>query len=41
MDNKKERERAELHKIIWNIADDLRGTVDGWDVKQYVVGMLF
>ena len=41
MDNKKERERAELHKIIWNIADDLRGTVDGWDFKQYVLGMLF
>ncbi len=38
---KKEQERAELHKIIWNIADDLRGTVDGWDFKQYVLGMLF
>ncbi len=41
MDNQKEQERAELHKIIWNIADDLRGTVDGWDFKQYVLGMLF
>ena len=41
MDIKKEQERAELHKIIWNIADDLRGTVDGWDFKQYVLGMLF
>lgn len=41
MDNQKELERAELHKIIWNIADNLRGTVDGWDFKQYVLGMLF
>ncbi|MDC7951161.1 type I restriction-modification system subunit M [Methanomassiliicoccaceae archaeon COG_1] len=41
MDNKKETERAELHRIIWNIANDLRGSVDGWDFKQYVLGMLF
>jgi len=41
MDNKKEQERAELHRIIWNIANDLRGSVDGWDFKQYVLGMLF
>lgn len=27
--NKKERERAELHRVIWNIANDLRGSVDG------------
>ena len=40
-DNKKETERAELHKTIWNIANDLRGSVDGWDFKQYVLGMLF
>jgi type I restriction enzyme M protein len=40
-DNKKEQERAELHRIIWNIANDLRGSVDGWDFKQYVLGMLF
>ena len=40
-DNKKEYERAELHKTIWNIADDLRGSVDGWDFKNYVLGMLF
>jgi len=39
--NKKEQERAELHRIIWNIANDLRGSVDGWDFKQYVLGMLF
>lgn len=41
MDNKKEREREELHKTIWKIADDLRGSVDGWDFKQYVLGLLF
>ncbi|WP_067141028.1 type I restriction-modification system subunit M [Oceanivirga salmonicida] len=39
--NKKETERAELHKTIWNIANDLRGSVDGWDFKQYVLGFLF
>lgn len=39
--NKKEKERAELHRTIWNIANDLRGSVDGWDFKQYVLGMLF
>lgn len=39
--NKKEQERAELHRVIWNIANDLRGSVDGWDFKQYVLGMLF
>lgn len=37
----KEQQRAELHKTIWSIADDLRGSVDGWDFKQYVLGMLF
>ena len=41
IDNKKEQERAELHRTIWNIANDLRGSVDGWDFKQYVLGMLF
>lgn len=40
-DIKKEQERAELHRAIWSIADDLRGSVDGWDFKQYVLGMLF
>ena len=39
--NKKEQERTELHRTIWNIANDLRGSVDGWDFKQYVLGMLF
>ena len=37
----KEAERAELHKTIWRIANDMRGSVDGWDFKAYVLGMLF
>lgn len=37
----KEQERSELHRAIWQIANDLRGAVDGWDFKQYVLGMLF
>ncbi len=37
----KEQERAELHRAIWQIANDLRGSVDGWEFKQYVLGMLF
>jgi type I restriction enzyme M protein len=37
----KEVERAELHRTIWRIANDLRGSVDGWDFKAYVLGMLF
>ncbi len=41
MDNRKEQERDELHRTIWSIANDLRGSVDGWDFKQYVLGMLF
>ena len=40
-DIRKEQEREELHKAIWSIADDLRGSVDGWDFKQYVLGMMF
>ena len=39
--NKKEIEREELHKTIWKIANELRGSVDGWDFKQYVLGLLF
>jgi len=35
------REREELHKAIWSIADNLRGSVDGWDFKQYILGMMF
>ena len=37
----KEQERAELHRTIWQIANDLRGSVDGWDFKNYVLGFLF
>ncbi len=36
-----QQERAELHRAIWNIANELRGSIDGWDFKQYVLGMLF
>lgn len=35
------KEREELHKAIWSIADDLRGSVDGWDFKQYILGIMF
>ncbi len=41
IDTKKEQERDELHRAIWAIADELRGTVDGWDFKNYVLGMMF
>ncbi len=37
----KEQERDELHRAIWQIANDLRGSVDGWDFKSYVLGLLF
>ncbi len=40
-DNRKEVERAELHRTIWAIADELRGSIDGWDFKSYILGMLF
>ena len=41
MENRNIREREELHKAIWSIADDLRGSVDGWDFKQYILGIMF
>lgn len=41
LDNKKENEREELHRAIWAIADELRGAVDGWDFKNYVLGTMF
>lgn len=41
MSRTKEVQRAELHKTIWRIANDLRGSVDGWDFKSYVLGVLF
>ena len=40
-DLKKEQEREELHRAIWAIADELRGSVDGWDFKNYVLGTMF
>ena len=36
-----QQERAELHKTIWKIANDLRGSVDGWEFKAYVLGSIF
>ena len=39
-DNKREQERTELYRTIWALANELRGSVDGWDFKQYVLGML-
>ena len=41
VDTKKEEERDELHRAIWAIADELRGAVDGWDFKNYVLGTMF
>ncbi|MCH5171549.1 MAG: type I restriction-modification system subunit M [Erysipelotrichales bacterium] len=41
INTKKILEREELHRSIWNIANDLRGAVDGWDFKQYVLGIMF
>ena len=34
-------QRDELQSQIWKIANDVRGSVDGWDFKQYVLGMMF
>lgn len=41
VDTKKEQEREELHRAIWAIADELRGAVDGWDFKNYILGTMF
>jgi type I restriction enzyme M protein len=35
------QQRAELQRRIWQIANDVRGAVDGWDFKQYVLGAVF
>ena len=40
-DTTKKQEREELHRAIWAIADELRGAVDGWDFKNYVLGTMF
>lgn len=36
-----QQQRDELHRQIWAIANDVRGAVDGWDFKQFVLGALF
>lgn len=41
VDTKNKQEREELHRAIWAIADELRGAVDGWDFKNYVLGTMF
>ena len=41
IENRRQEERGELHRAIWAIADELRGAVDGWDFKNYVLGTMF
>ncbi|VDH05112.1 type I restriction-modification system subunit M [Bergeyella zoohelcum] len=41
MTNKEQQQRAALQNQIWKIANDVRGAVDGWDFKQFVLGTLF
>ena len=36
-----EEQRKELHSQIWKIANDVRGSIDGWDFKQYVLVRFF
>lgn len=36
-----EQKKEELYRVIWSIADGLRGAVDGWDFKSYVLGTMF
>lgn len=36
-----QEQRSQLHRQIWQIANEVRGAVDGWDFKQYVLGALF
>ena len=40
-ESKHDQEREEVHRAIWAIANDLRGAVDGWDFKNYVLGAMF
>lgn len=40
-EKKSAKERKELHKAIWKTAEELRGSVDGWDFKQYILGIMF
>lgn len=39
--SKREQERQQLYSTIWGIANKLRGSIDGWDFKQYVLGIIF
>ena len=41
MNNKKEYEREELHKTIWKIANELRGSMDASRYKDYMLGLMF
>ena len=41
MNNTRENNKAELYKTLWKIANDLRGSVDGWDFKNYIFGFMF
>lgn len=41
VDTKKENGREEIHRSVWAIADELRGAIDGWDFKNYVLGAMF
>ena len=36
-----ENKREEIHKTIWTIANELRGSIDGWDFKNYILGAMF
>lgn len=40
-DTEGKQQRAEIYRGIWNIANDLWGSVDGWEFKQYVLCTLF
>ena len=40
-ENNEALQRTELHRKIWAIAEHVRGAVDGWDFKQYILGILF
>lgn len=40
-EKEKEQEREVLHRAIWAIAEELRGSVDGWDFRNYVLGAMF
>ena len=35
------QQREELHRTIWSMADELRGAIEGWEFKAYVLGTLF